>query len=97
MSKRPMRCEDASIGNICWAWNSPMRASMPRSSPNARARLIEHHARSAPAGENAHDFRTKRLVEGTRKTAHQFTQGAGKNRPLNRLLSIVGNDACRAQ
>lgn len=62
-----------------------------------RARLIKHHARSAPAGENAHDFRTKRLVEGTRKTAHRFHPCAGEDPRSQPALMRVGNDAGRAQ
>lgn len=34
ISKQQMRCVEGSIGSTFLAWNSPMRVSMPRCSPN---------------------------------------------------------------
>ena len=58
-----------------------------------RVRLIAHHARSAPAGENAHNFWTKRVAKDAGKTANRFYPCAGEDPRPQPALVRVGNDA----
>src|SRR5258708_17988664 len=67
---------DAVRGRLDWKYLLGLELTDPGFDASVlsefRARLINQHARSALAGENAHPLSAKRLAQSARSPAHRF-------------------------